>query len=93
MSNSKIRYAVCDFDENRGQVLCDNGSLVWHEGTLQQAKIEVETKRGKCALFLPREVAGKGCPVYPEVSREQFEREPGVYGVCFYRSHSGYVFE
>lgn len=91
MKPAILKYALCDFDD--GQVKDDNGSLEWHEDTLERAKTKVQANPGKCALFLPKDVPGLGHPLYPEVTRKDFEEEPGVYGVCFYKSWSGYAFE
>lgn len=88
-----LRYAICDFDHTQGQINSDNGSLCWHEDPLERAKKRVMQNPGTCALFFPSDVPGLGCPVYPEVARKDFEEDPAIYGVCFYKSWSGYVFE
>ena len=88
-----MKYAICNFDYNQGRVCDDDGSLEWHEGSLEEAKKLVMKKPGSCALFLPSDLPGYGAPIRPDISRKEFEAEPAVYGVCFYKAWSGFVFE
>lgn len=87
----KIEYAECSFDRESGQIL--DKDLEWHEGTEAQATEVVQKDPDKCVLFFPQDVPGKGAPVNKEVSRSVFKKEPAIYGVCYYKGWSGYVFE
>lgn len=89
----KLEYALCDFDTYTGTVLDNNGSLEWKTGTMGIAQGWVRKHPGACALFFPGDVPGIGHPPYPDVSRKDFKKEPGKYGVCFYKASSGYAFE
>lgn len=88
-----MKYATCKFDHTQGYVCDNNGSLKWHEGTLKEAMMHVKNNPGSCALFLPSDLPGYGNPLYPDISREIFETEPAIYGVCYYKAWSGFVFE
>ncbi len=88
-----MKYGKCNFDSVRGMIKDDDGSLEWKEGTLETARADVEQDSGTCALFFPKDVEGLGHPLNPDVTRSQFEKEPGIYGVCYYKGWSGYVFE
>lgn len=88
-----MKYAKCHFDKAAGRVCDDDGSLEWREGTFEEAKNHVEANKSCCVLFFPGDVQGRGVPVKPDVSREEFEVNPAVYGVCFYHGWRGYVFE
>lgn len=87
----KIKYAKCSFNKETG--LIHDSDLEWFEGTEEEACKSVRDDSTTCALFLPKDVLGKGNPVNPEVSRSVFEAEPAIYGVCYYKGWSGYVFE
>lgn len=88
-----MKYAKCNFDRENGCVCDCDGSLEWHEGTLEEAKHRVEANKNCCVLFFPGDVPGRGAPTKPDVSREEFESFPSIYGVCFYHGWRGYVFE
>lgn len=88
-----MKYAKCDFDKTRGEIKVNNGSLKWYDGDLEDAKMHVQEDNSCCVLFFPADVPGMGVPLKPDVSWEEFEKEPGVYGVCYYRGWRGYVFE
>lgn len=91
--NKSIKYAICNFDLRSGRVLDDDGSLVWESGTLETAMNKVKKDKSKCALFFPSDIPDYGAPLNRDVSREDFEREPAKYGVCYYKAWSGYAFE
>lgn len=91
-----MKYATCNFRE--GSVKSVDGSLEWHEGSPEDAEKFVKKNPGTCALFLPSDLEKKfgykvGCPTCPEVTREEFETEPAIYGVAFYKASSGYRWE
>ena len=86
-----IKYAKCSFNKATG--LIEDSDLEWLEGTEEAACKAVRDDSATCALFFPKDVPGKGHPVNPEVSRSVFEAEPAIYGVCYYKGWSGYVFE
>lgn len=88
-----MKYATCKFDLKSGTVRDDDRSLTWHEGELEDAMNRVKEDNGLCALFLPADVPGRGVPTNADVDRDTFEKNPGVYGVCYYKGWRGYVFE
>lgn len=88
-----MKYATCNFSIHTGEVYVDDGSLVWHNGTIEEAKSRVERNNGVCALFFPGDVPEYGMPIDPDVDRATFEAQPAVWGVCYYRGWNGYVFE
>ena len=88
-----IKYAKCTFDRLNGKIRDDDGSLEWHEDTFANAWSSVVNDPGHCALFHPKDVPGYGVPVNPDVSREEFEANPAVYGVCLYYGWRGVVAE
>ena len=88
-----MKYAKCKLDKATGRICDDDGSLQWYEGTLEEAKNRVEANKNCTVLFYPGDVPGRGVPVNPDVSREEFEANPAVYGVGFYHGWRGYVFE
>lgn len=88
-----MKYATCNFDRANGRVCEDDGSLAWHNGTLEEAKTHVESNQGSCALLFPGDVPDYGMPIDPDVDRTAFEAQPAVWGVCYYRGWNGYVFE
>ena len=87
-----MKYAIAHFDYQRNDLI-DLKSIVWSEGTLEQAMEVVHKDSSKCVLFYPKDVPGKGCPMYKDATMSEFEQNPAVKGVAYYKSHSGYVFE
>lgn len=85
-----IKYAKCSFNRDFG--VADVSDLMWLEGTVEEACNHVKEDSGTCVLFFPKDVEGRGDPLLPEASRDLFEAEPALVGVCYYKGHSGYVF-
>lgn len=80
-----MKYATCNFDYRQGYVRDDDGSLEWHNGTLEEAMSYVKTTPGSCALFFPNDIPEHGRIVYPKITREDFEAEPALYGACYFK--------
>ena len=88
---STIKYAKCSFNQATGMI--EDSDLEWLEGTQEEACKSVEEDSGTCVLFFPKDVPGKGHPIIQDVTRGMFEAKPAVFGVCYYKGWSGYVFE
>lgn len=86
-----MKYAKCSFDKTSGIIL--DKDLEWLTGTEAEACKSVQKNSNICVLFFPKDVPGKGKPINPDVSRSIFEAQPAIYGVCYYKGWSGYVFE
>ena len=86
----KVKFAIADFDEKMGQI--DDSNLEWKVGTIEQAERVVIKDRSKCVLFYYGDVQ-RGCPVNKEATREEFESNPAVLGICFYHCWRGYQYE
>ena len=85
-----MKYAIANFDEKTGTI--DDSELIWCEGTQEEAETVVIKNHDKCTLFYYRDV-NRGCPVEPEATREEFENNPTVLGICFYHCWRGYQYE
>ena len=85
-----MKYAIANFDEKNGQI--DDSRLKWFEGTQLEAESAVLSDHTKCALFYYGDV-NRGCPVNKEATREEFEANPAVLGICFYHCWRGYQYE
>ena len=98
MTNKIIKYATAIFVD--GTAMAD--TLEWHTGTPTQAMERVKNNTGKpiCALFhyqdIKDDTAQTFFPTEMEATREQFESDPALYGVCYYKqpfAGGTYVFE
>ena len=88
-----MEYGICDFDRSTGTVLDKNGSLIWKTGTLEKAKREIEKTKGqKVALFFYEDLPGFTGRIYKS-TREEFKNDPGRFGIAYYKSWNGFVFE
>ena len=85
-----MRYAIADFDEKMGQI--DDTNLIWCEGSQIEAETVVLKDHSKCVLFYYGDV-NRGCPFNEYATREQFEADPAVLGICFYHCWRGYQYE
>ena len=86
-----MKYAIANFDPTTGNV--DTDSIVWKDSCIEKAKDIVHKDKYKCVLFYHNDVPGCGCPMYKEATREEFEANPAVKGVAYYKGWSGYVYE
>ena len=85
-----MKYAIAGFREKDGQIIDTN--LIWCEGTQEEAESVVLKDHSKCVLFYYGDV-NRGCPVEPDATREEFENNPAVLGICFYHCWRGYQYE
>lgn len=86
-----MKYAVADFDSRTGSIL--ESTIVWKNGTLEQGRDIVHKDKTKCVLFYHKDVPNMGIPVNKDATRQEFEANPAVLGVCYYKSWRGYNFE
>ena len=85
-----MKYAIANFDAKTGTI--DDTNLVWCEGSQEEAETVVVKDHSKCTLFYYGDV-NRGCPVYPDATRVEFENNPAVLGICFYHCWRGYQYE
>lgn len=86
-----MKYAIANIDRKKGIISTEG--VYWRESTLEDAKNFIQNDDSKCALFFHRDVEGLGYPINKEATREQFEHNPIVFGICYYHAWSGYAFE
>lgn len=54
-------------------------------------KIRASSEISDCYLFLPSDKPNVGRPIEPSVSREEYLKNPAVYGVAIYKGWRGNV--
>lgn len=99
MSN-KIRYAIASFD-GKNDYIAEN-TIEWREDYFNAALNRVKSiGNDKCAMFHYPDIKDDMgdrtfFAVEMDATREQFESDPAMYGVCYYKqpfSGGTWVFE
>lgn len=92
----KVKGFIARMD-NEGLVTCEKKEYV--EVSIPDALVELTTRKeipGKCYLFFHEDVPGMGHRSERTLNstREDFEREPEIFGICLYKNwHGGPTWE